>query len=163
MPKPRRTPKPTAAKRRSTGVAARSAGATARRALHYKVVELSNVDEGALERTLNEWVPHGWTFDGVQFAMRESSKRPAMAFVFFTREGEVLREEAPAPVATPDAFRPAPEAEAHLRRIAREPVREPPAVDPWARLRALAGEEDQDEALRIVSLEVDQADGEDSA
>jgi hypothetical protein len=26
--------------------------------------------------------------DGVQFAMRESSKRPAMAFVFFTREGE---------------------------------------------------------------------------
>jgi hypothetical protein len=41
-----------------------------------------------LERTVNEWVPKGWNLDGVQFAMREASKRPAMAFVFFTREGE---------------------------------------------------------------------------
>jgi hypothetical protein len=56
--------------------------------LQYKVVELSTVDEGSLERTLNEWTPKGWNLDGVQFAMRESSKRPAMAFVFFTREGE---------------------------------------------------------------------------
>ena len=56
--------------------------------LQYKVVELSTVDEGSLERTLNEWVPKGWNLDGVQFAMREASKRPAMAFVFFTREGE---------------------------------------------------------------------------
>ncbi|HYH96558.1 hypothetical protein [Hyalangium sp.] len=56
--------------------------------LQYKVVELSTVDEGSLERTLNEWVAKGWNLDGVQFAMRESSKRPAMAFVFFTREGE---------------------------------------------------------------------------
>ncbi|QRN93355.1 hypothetical protein JRI60_29665 [Archangium violaceum] len=65
-------------------------GATARVAgpLQYKVVELSTVDEGTLERTVNEWSSKGWTLDGVQFAMRESSKRPAMAFVFFTREGE---------------------------------------------------------------------------
>jgi hypothetical protein len=56
--------------------------------LQYKVVELSTVDEGSLERTLNEWTAKGWNLDGVQFAMRESSKRPAMAFVFFTREGE---------------------------------------------------------------------------
>ena len=55
--------------------------------LQYKVVELSTVDEGSLERTLNEWNAKGWNLDGVQFAMRESSKRPAMAFVFFTREG----------------------------------------------------------------------------
>ena len=55
--------------------------------LQYKVVELSTVDEGALERTLNEWTGKGWNLDGVQFAMREASKRPAMAFVFFTREG----------------------------------------------------------------------------
>lgn len=53
----------------------------------YKVVELSTVDEGTLERTLNEWVPRGWRLENVQFAMRESSKRPAMAFVFFAREG----------------------------------------------------------------------------
>jgi hypothetical protein len=57
-------------------------------ALQYKVVELSTVDEGTLERTANEWCAKGWNLDGVQFAMRESSKRPAMAFVFFTREGE---------------------------------------------------------------------------
>jgi hypothetical protein len=56
--------------------------------LQYKVVELSTVDEGTLERTVNEWSARGWILDGVQFAMRESSKRPAMAFVFFTREGE---------------------------------------------------------------------------
>lgn len=61
--------------------------------LQYKVVELSTVDEGALERTLNEWTAKGWNLDGVQFAMRESSKRPAMAFVFFTREGEAAQHD----------------------------------------------------------------------
>jgi len=61
------------------------------------VVELSTVDEGSLERTFNEWTARGWTLDGVQFAMRESSKRPAMAFVFFTREAEVSAERAQDP------------------------------------------------------------------
>ncbi|MDY7228020.1 hypothetical protein [Hyalangium rubrum] len=61
--------------------------------LQYKVVELSTVDEGSLERTLNEWIPKGWNLDGVQFAMREASKRPAMAFVFFTREGEAATHD----------------------------------------------------------------------
>jgi hypothetical protein len=61
--------------------------------LQYKVVELSTVDEGTLERTVNEWSTKGWTLDGVQFAMRESSKRPAMAFVFFTREGEAATHD----------------------------------------------------------------------
>ncbi|RYZ44022.1 MAG: hypothetical protein EOO71_01325 [Myxococcaceae bacterium] len=61
--------------------------------LQYKVVELSTVDEGALERTLNEWTARGWNLDGVQFAMRESSKRPAMAFIFFTREGEAAQHD----------------------------------------------------------------------
>jgi hypothetical protein len=75
----------------------RPAAAPAQRVLHYKVVELSTVDEGALERTLNEWVPHGWRFEGVQFAMRESSKRPSMGFVFFTRPGSPLVEQAPEP------------------------------------------------------------------
>lgn len=54
--------------------------------LAYKVVEVSVVTDEALEATLNDWVRKGWVFDGVQFAMRESSKRPAMAFVLFTRE-----------------------------------------------------------------------------
>ncbi|WP_228530860.1 MULTISPECIES: hypothetical protein [Myxococcaceae] len=56
-------------------------------------MELSTVDEGALERTLNTWTAQGWNLDGVQFAMRESSKRPAMAFVFFTREGPAAELE----------------------------------------------------------------------
>jgi hypothetical protein len=51
----------------------------------YKVVEASTVTDEALERIINEWVSKGWAFDGFQFAMRESSKRPAMAFVLFTR------------------------------------------------------------------------------
>lgn len=56
--------------------------------LQYKVVELSTVDEGSIERAVNHWVREGWNLDGVQFAMRESSKRPAMAFLFFTRPGD---------------------------------------------------------------------------
>lgn len=56
-------------------------------ALHYKVVETSNVADDELERILNEWVAQGWSFEGFHFAMRENSKRPAMAFVTFTREG----------------------------------------------------------------------------
>jgi hypothetical protein len=53
----------------------------------YKVVETSDVTEDALERILNEWTAQGWRFEMMQFAMRDSSKRPAMAFVTFVREG----------------------------------------------------------------------------
>lgn len=56
------------------------------RQTRYKVVETQTVSDDVLEGILNEWVPLGWIFDGIQFAMRESSKRPAMAFVVFTRE-----------------------------------------------------------------------------
>lgn len=55
----------------------------------YKVVEVSTVTDDALEEVLNRMTGTGWTFDGMQFAMRESSKRPAMAFLLFTRvDGE---------------------------------------------------------------------------
>jgi hypothetical protein len=54
--------------------------------LIYKVVEIGTVTEEAIEETLNSWSSKGWNFDGLQFAMRESSKRPAMAFALFTRE-----------------------------------------------------------------------------
>jgi hypothetical protein len=54
--------------------------------LVYKVVETSTVTDEELERLLNEWVPQGWTLDGIRFVVRESSRRPAMAFVTFTRE-----------------------------------------------------------------------------
>ena len=36
-------------------------------ALHYKVVELSTVDEGSLEHTVNVWVRQGWRLENVQF------------------------------------------------------------------------------------------------
>ena len=52
----------------------------------YKVVETSDVSAEALERILNEWTAQGWRFEMMQFAMRETSKRPAMAFVTFVRE-----------------------------------------------------------------------------
>lgn len=62
--------------------------------LIYKVIELNSVSGETIEETLNEWSVKGWQYEGVQFAMRESSKRPAMAFVLFTREettGEKIR------------------------------------------------------------------------
>ena len=54
----------------------------------YKVTEVSSVTDEALEEVLNEWTAQGWIFDGIHFAMREASRRPAMAFVLFTREQE---------------------------------------------------------------------------
>jgi hypothetical protein len=54
--------------------------------IRYKVVETSDVTDVSLEQILNEWTGRGWKLDAVQFAMRDSSKRPAMAFVTFTRE-----------------------------------------------------------------------------
>jgi hypothetical protein len=56
--------------------------------LRYKVVETSDVTDVELERILNEVTAEGWRLDAIQFAMRDSSKRPAMAFVTFTRGGD---------------------------------------------------------------------------
>jgi hypothetical protein len=53
--------------------------------IRYKVVETSDVTDLELERILNECTREGWTLDTIQFAMRDASKRPAMAFVTFTR------------------------------------------------------------------------------
>jgi hypothetical protein len=52
--------------------------------IEYKVVEEPVVTDENLEKILNEWVSRGWQYDGMQFAMRDGSKRPAMAFIFFT-------------------------------------------------------------------------------
>ena len=54
--------------------------------VQYKVVEASEVTDQELERILNQWTAEGWTFDRIHFAIRESSKRPSMAFVTFTRD-----------------------------------------------------------------------------
>lgn len=111
------------------------------RFLQYKVVELSTVDEGSLERTLNEWSSKGWSLDGVQFAMRDSSRRPSMAFVLFTRESQAE-----------------PERDAHDERAARDRLARlaegaapdlseapAPAVSPYERLAQLAGLDDPED------------------
>jgi hypothetical protein len=51
----------------------------------YKVVETSDVTDVALEQILNEWTPQGWRLESIHFAMRESSRRPSMAFLLFVR------------------------------------------------------------------------------
>ena len=51
----------------------------------YKVVELTTVTDESMEDVLNEWTAKGYRLDGIHFAMRESSKRPSMAFLIFTR------------------------------------------------------------------------------
>lgn len=53
--------------------------------VEYKIVETSLVTDQVLEQILNEWTALGWHFENIQFATREASKRPAMAFVLFTR------------------------------------------------------------------------------
>ena len=60
--------------------------------LQYKIVETSTVTDEELERIVNEWVGSGWDFEGFQFVVKESSRRPAMAFVLFTRDDD---EEGP--------------------------------------------------------------------
>ncbi|MCA9509239.1 MAG: DUF4177 domain-containing protein [Myxococcota bacterium] len=55
-------------------------------ATQYKVVELATVTDETIEKALNEVTAQGWRFDGMQFAMRDSSKRPAMAFLTFVRD-----------------------------------------------------------------------------
>ena len=59
--------------------------------LHYKVIELTTVTDEALEKVLNEWTAEGWELDDVRFVTGEGSRRPGMAFVFFTRR-EGLRD-----------------------------------------------------------------------
>jgi hypothetical protein len=51
----------------------------------YKVVETSEVTDASLERILNECAVQGFRLESIHFAMRESSRRPSMAFLMFVR------------------------------------------------------------------------------
>ena len=57
--------------------------------LTYKVIELSTVTEETIQDALNDLTAEGWRYDGIQFAMRDSSRRPSMAFIFFTRDAAI--------------------------------------------------------------------------
>ncbi len=52
----------------------------------YKFVELSIVTDESIEEAVNAWVSRGWELEGIRFAMSESSRRPAMAFIAFVRD-----------------------------------------------------------------------------
>ena len=61
--------------------------------LRYKVVETQIVTDEIIEDIINSWVDKGWHLDGVRFAMSDASRRPSMAFILFTREGETPEDE----------------------------------------------------------------------
>jgi hypothetical protein len=54
--------------------------------LTYKFVELSIVTDESIEEAVNTWVQRGWHLDGIRFVATESSRRPQMAFISFTRD-----------------------------------------------------------------------------
>ena len=56
--------------------------------LEYKIVETMVVTDDVIEDLINEWIGKGWDFEYVQFVMRDASKRPSMAFIFFSRTQE---------------------------------------------------------------------------
>jgi hypothetical protein len=53
--------------------------------MDYKVVETNTVTDEAVEKILNEWTAKGYAFESIQFVTAVSSKRPVMAFLFFTK------------------------------------------------------------------------------
>lgn len=56
--------------------------------MQYKVVETSEVTEDSLEEILNQWTAEGWRYDGMQFVVKESARRPSMAFILFVKADE---------------------------------------------------------------------------
>jgi len=55
-------------------------------ALRYKFLELSRVTDVDLEQAVNEWVAKGWKLDDIRFVVTAHSRRPAMAYISFTRD-----------------------------------------------------------------------------
>ena len=56
--------------------------------MKYRVVETSEVTAESLEDLLNEWTATGWRYDGMQFVVKESARRPSMAFILFVKGDE---------------------------------------------------------------------------
>jgi hypothetical protein len=54
----------------------------------YKVVEISTVTDEEIERTVNGWSAKGYAFASIHFVTTQASRRPVMAFLFFTGPDE---------------------------------------------------------------------------
>lgn len=50
----------------------------------WRVVELTDVSDRSIEEALNAEAGDGWRFESVQFVTQPGSRRPTMAFLFFT-------------------------------------------------------------------------------
>lgn len=74
-------------------------------ALQYKFVELSTVTDDTIEQCVNDWVAQGWQLEGIRFVTTEHSKRPAMAFVSFTRDASIAEVGGQAPRKPPPLIR----------------------------------------------------------
>jgi hypothetical protein len=57
-------------------------------AMMYKVVETSTVTDAEIECILNDWTGRGYSFASIHFVSTQASRRPVMAFLFFTEPGE---------------------------------------------------------------------------
>lgn len=51
----------------------------------YRVVEISDVVDSEIEAALNRAAGEGFRFESIHFVSHPGSRRPAMAFLFFTR------------------------------------------------------------------------------
>jgi hypothetical protein len=60
------------------------AGETGNRSA-YKVVEIADVTDQAIEAALNRWTEEGYRFESIHFVTQPGNRRPTMAFVFLTR------------------------------------------------------------------------------
>ena len=52
----------------------------------YRVIELSEVTDRAIEESLNSASADGFRFESVHFVTQHGSRRPTMAFLFFVRD-----------------------------------------------------------------------------
>jgi hypothetical protein len=51
----------------------------------YRVVELTEVSDREIEAAVNRETADGYRFDTIHFVTQPGSRRPTMAFLFFTR------------------------------------------------------------------------------
>ena len=52
----------------------------------WRVVELTDVCDRAIEESLNAASGEGWRFESLHFVTQPGNRRPTMAFLFFTRD-----------------------------------------------------------------------------